>query len=108
MSIPEIIVAAIVVLATVMVVGTAFAQWRAPNALTRANVLGPTIGVAFPLVILAKLIDDWSTQGFDLNDFLRAVIAIAAVWIIGSVASFYMGRAIYGVTVSDPDESPDL
>ena len=108
MSIPEIVVAVIVILATIMVAGTAVAQWRAPNALTQANVIGPTVGVAFPLVIIAKLIDDWSTQGFDLNDFLRAVLAIAAVWIIGSVGSFYMGRAIYGVTVTDPDDSPAL
>ena len=65
------------------------------------NLLGPLVVIAFPILIIAKLIYSWSTTGFDLNDFIRAIIAIAAVWIVGSVASFIMGRSLYGVTVSD-------
>lgn len=102
MTIWQIIVVALVILATVMAVATIILQLRAPNALTRANLMGPLVGVAFPLLIVAKLIHDWSMKGFDLNDFIRAVIAILAVWIVASVGSFIIGRSIYGVTVSDP------
>lgn len=101
MTVAEIIVSALVILATVMVVTTAIAMWRAPDALTRVNLLGPTVGVAFPLLVMGKLIIDWSTRGFDPNNFVRALLAIAGVWIVASVGSYYMGRSIYGVTVED-------
>jgi len=101
MTIAEIIVAVLVVVATICVVATTILQLRAPDALTRVNLLGPLVVVAFPILIVAKLIYSWTTTGFDLNDFIRAVLAIFAVWIVGSVASFIMGRSLYGVTVSD-------
>lgn len=101
MTIWEIITAALVIIATVYTVATTLLQLRAPDALTRANLLGPLVCVAFPLIVLAKLIRSWSTAGFDLNDFLRAVVAIAAVWIVASGVTFVLGRSIYGVTVSD-------
>ncbi|AKK07682.1 Na+/H+ antiporter subunit G [Corynebacterium testudinoris] len=101
MTIAEIIVSVLVINATIMVVATALAMWRAPDALTRVNLLGPVVGVGVPLLLVAKLIMDWSTQGFDPNNFVRAIIAIAGVWIVGSVGSYYMGRSIYGVTVVD-------
>ena len=101
MTIAEIIVAALVVVATICVVATTILQLRAPNALTRANLMGPLVGVAFPALIIAMLIHEWSTEGFDLNNFLRAIIAILGVWIVASVGSFIIGRSIYGVTVTD-------
>ena len=97
----EIIVAVLVVLATICVVATTILQLRAPDALTRVNLLGTLVVIAFPILIVAKLIRSWTTTGFDLNDFIRAIIAVLAVWIVGSVASFIMGRSLYGVTVSD-------
>lgn len=101
MTIAEIVVTVLVVLATICVVATTILQLRAPDALTRVNLLGPLVVIAFPILIVAKLIRSWTTTGFDLNDFIRAIIAVLAVWIVGSVASFIMGRSIYGVTVSD-------
>ena len=101
MTIAEIIVTVLVVLATICMVATTILQLRAPDALTRVNLLGPLVVIAFPILIVAKLIRSWTTTGFDLNDFIRAIIAVLAVWIVGSVASFIMGRSIYGVTVSD-------
>ena len=101
MTIAEIVGPVLVVLATICVVATTILQLRAPDALTRVNLLGPLVVIAFPILIVAKLIRSWTTTGFDLNDFIRAIIAVLAVWIVGSVASFIMGRSIYGVTVSD-------
>lgn len=101
MTVWEIIVAALAVVATLFTVAATVLQLRAPDALTRANLLGPLVCVAFPILILAKLIYSWSTTGFDLNDLVRAVLAVAGVWIVASVATFVMGRSIYGVTVVD-------
>lgn len=101
MTITEIIVSVLVILATVMVVATAVAMWRAPDALTRVNLMGPVVGVGVPLLLVGKLIMDWSTTGFDLNNFIRAIVAIAGVWVVASVGSYYLGRSIYGVTVVD-------
>ena len=101
MAVYEIAVAALVILATICVIAAVILQLRAPDAITRVNLLGPLVVIAFPILIVAKLIYSWSTTGFNLNDFIRAIIAIAAVWIVGSVASFIMGRSLYGVTVSD-------
>lgn len=101
MTITEIIVAALVVLAAFMTLATAVAQWRAPDALTRVNLMGPLVCVAFPVLLVAKLVWDFSTEGFDLHNFLRALVAIAGVWIVASVGSFYLARAVYGVTVVD-------
>jgi len=101
MTITEIIVSVLVILATVMVVATAVAMWRAPDALTRVNLMGPVVGVGVPLLLVGKLIMDWSTTGFDLNNLIRAIVAIAGVWVVASVGSYYLGRSIYGVTVVD-------
>ena len=105
MAIYEIVVAALVVLATVFVIATAVLQVRSPDALTRANLLGPLVCLAFPTLIAAKLIYSWNTTGFSLWELLMAIIAVAGVWIIGSVGSFVMGRVLYGVTVTDKREA---
>ena len=98
----EIVVAALVVIATIFVVAATMLQLRANDALTRVNLLGPLVCLAFPTLIVAKLIWSWANSGFRLGEFLMAVIAVAGVWIVGSVASFVMGRAVYGVAVVDP------
>lgn len=102
MAIWQIIVLIFVFLAVFMTVATLILQLRAPDALTRVNLIGPLVCIAFPALILAKLVTDWATDGFNAADFIRAVIAILGVWIVGSVGSFIMGRAIHGVTVVDP------
>ncbi|WIM67921.1 Na+/H+ antiporter subunit G [Corynebacterium breve] len=97
----EIAVSILVIIGTFLTVATAVLMFRGPDALTRVNLLGPLTCVAMPLFIIAKLVLDWSVDGFVLHLFLRAIIAIIAVWIISAVGSFVMGRSIYGVTVVD-------
>ncbi|WJZ01453.1 Na+/H+ antiporter subunit G [Corynebacterium freiburgense] len=101
MSLSEIIVALIAIFSTALVALTALAMWRAPDALTRANIMGPTTGVAIPLILIAHLIHDWSATGFDPNNLVRAILSIAGMLIVASVSSFYLGRSIYGVGVED-------
>ncbi|KQB87201.1 Na+/H+ antiporter subunit G [Corynebacterium lowii] len=99
MSLAEYVVCALVIAAVLLIVATTVALWRAPGALTRVNLLGPTVSLAIPLLIVANLLRDWSTTGFDPNNAVRGVLAIAGLWIIGSVGSFYMARSVYGVTL---------
>ncbi|PRQ12143.1 Na+/H+ antiporter subunit G [Corynebacterium sp. 13CS0277] len=80
---------------------TAVAVWRAPDALSRSNVMSIIPGVALPLLIMAKLAHDWIDHGFVFGDFLRACLAITGLLVVVSVASFTMGRSIYGVSVED-------
>ena len=101
MTISEIIASILLVVATILVIATAIALWRAPDALTRVNLLGPTVGLAVPLLLLAKVVVDFSENGFSLWSLIKVMIACFGVWIIASVGSFYMGRSIYGVTVTD-------
>ncbi|MDO5031464.1 Na+/H+ antiporter subunit G [Corynebacterium sp.] len=101
MTIAEIIASILMVVATLMVIATVVSLWRAPDALTRVNLMGPTVGIAVPLLLVAKLVVDFAENGFSLWTLVRVLIAMFGVWILGSVASFYMGRSIYGVTVTD-------
>ena len=101
MTIAEIIASILLVVATLLVIATAIALWRAPDALTRVNLLGPTVGLAVPLLLVAKVVVDFAENGFSLWSLIKVMIACFGVWIIGSVGSFYMGRSIYGVTVTD-------
>ena len=101
MAISEIIASVLLIIATLLVVATVVSLWRAPDALTRANLLAPTVGLAVPLIIVAKLVVDFGRDGFSLWLLIQALIACFGVWIIGSVGSFYLGRSIYGVTVTD-------
>lgn len=62
MTIAEIISSILLIVATVMVIATAIALWRAPDALTRVNLLGPTVGLAVPLLLVAKLVVDFAEK----------------------------------------------
>lgn len=85
--------AVLVVVATVCILGTTIALWRAPDALTRINLMGPTVGVALPLLVLAHLFSD----PFDWHNLIRSLLAIAALWVVAAVASFYIARSVYEV-----------
>lgn len=105
MAIYEIVASVLIIVATVLVLATTVAVWRAPDALTRVNLLGPTICLAVPLLLVAKLVVDFSTEGFDVMLLVKALAACFGVWIIGAIGSYYMGRSIYGVTVTDVKHS---
>lgn len=91
----DILVAALQIIAAVFIAGTAIALWRAPDALTRVNLMGPTTGVGLPLLVIAKLVHDLGAGTIDPNSIVRAVVAIIALWVVAAVASFYLARAIH-------------
>ncbi|MEJ5997760.1 Na+/H+ antiporter subunit G [Corynebacterium sp. H130] len=85
--------AVLAVCACVFILGTTIALWRAPDALTRINLMGPTVGVALPLLVLAHLLSD----PFDWHNLIRALIAIAGLWVVAAVSSFVIARSVHEV-----------
>ncbi|MEZ2121841.1 MULTISPECIES: Na+/H+ antiporter subunit G [unclassified Corynebacterium] len=102
MTVIEIIISLTLLFAASMTLVTAAALWRSPDALSRANLLGPTIGVAIPLILAAHLLHDFSTAGFSAADLVRACIAITALLVISNISTYYLGRSIYAF------EKPDV
>lgn len=100
----SVVAAILAVAATVFMVATTIALWRAPDALSRANVLSIMGGVVLPFMIAAHLAHDWSVRGFDLNNFVRALLAITALLVVASVASFTMGRSLFQTSREDPKD----
>lgn len=101
MSISEIIISVLVLIAAFLAIITARAIWESKDALTRVNLLSPLTGVSLPLLIIANLVNDIAHNTFSPADLIRAAIACAFLLAIVSVSSFYLARAIYGVTVDD-------
>ncbi|MBP3089424.1 Na+/H+ antiporter subunit G [Corynebacterium sp. sy017] len=90
----EIIAALCAILAGILMLTTAIALWRAPDALSRVNLLGPATGVAVPALIVAKLCVDGGSAG----EIIRGILAICAFWVVLAIGSFIMGRSLYGLT----------
>ncbi|AKK02146.1 Na+/H+ antiporter subunit G [Corynebacterium epidermidicanis] len=88
------------IVAALFILGTVIALWRAPDALTRINVMGPTTGVALPLLAVAKLLEDFAAGPVDANSVVRVVLVICGLWIVAAVSSFYMARAIHDAVES--------
>ena len=102
MTVVEIIISLTLLFAASMTLVTAAALWRSPDALSRANLLGPTIGVAIPLILAAHLLHDFTTVGFSAADLLRACVAITTLLVVSNISTYYLGRSIYAF------EKPDV
>ncbi|CAM3884198.1 Na+/H+ antiporter subunit G [Corynebacterium belfantii] len=94
----ESIASVLIIIAGLLFVVSATALWHAPDALTRANLLGPATSVALPLIVVATLLHDIGAGSFEINHLVRAIVAIVALWVVLAVASFVMGRALHEVS----------
>lgn len=92
------IASVLIIIAGLLFVVSATALWHAPDALTRANLLGPATSVALPLIVIATLLHDIGAGSFEINHLVRAILAIVALWVVLAVASFVMGRALHEVS----------
>ncbi|WBT09020.1 Na+/H+ antiporter subunit G [Corynebacterium sp. SCR221107] len=101
----DLIAGILVIIAGLLMVITAVALWRAPDALTRANLLGPTTGIAMPLIVVAKLVHDAGLGDLSLGTVIRALLAIAAFLVVLAVGSFVMGRSLLGLALEQEESS---
>lgn len=74
-----------------LVVGVA--QFRAGDALSRINAIGPATALGAPMIMLAVAIGWTLEQGFDPLLWIKTAITVAALVIVSSVASNVLARA---------------
>ncbi|AZA10197.1 Na+/H+ antiporter subunit G [Corynebacterium pseudopelargi] len=99
----DIVAAAIVIIACIVIALTTLAVWRAPDPLTRANVLSTNTSLALPLLIIAKLIHDIGAGTFLISDLIVAALAITGLLVVLAIGSFVMGRSLYEVAREDAE-----
>ncbi|MDO4761501.1 MAG: Na+/H+ antiporter subunit G [Corynebacterium sp.] len=104
--IAELIAGTLIVLAGFLMLLTTVLVWRLRHdPLTCANLLGPATGVGLPLIIIAKLVIDFSVHGFSATDLLRGIGAIAGLLVVLAIGAFLLGRSLYNVA-SEQQSTP--
>ena len=66
MTMLEILASVLAVLGAVLVLSVAVAQFRARDAVSRINALGPATALGLPLILVAAALGWTATDGFDL------------------------------------------
>lgn len=98
--------AALVLLGSVYLLGSAIAMWRSPDALTRLNQLSAGIAFGLPALVLANVLLEFSHGTMTWGKALTALAAIVAMLVVAAVASEVLGRSVLGVrdgTAEDHD-----
>ncbi|MDO4909550.1 MAG: monovalent cation/H(+) antiporter subunit G [Corynebacterium sp.] len=90
-----ILIAIFLVVGTLNAVATTVELWRAPDALSRSNIMGTLATITFPCFVLAYFFFDWLDNGFSLSNLILSLIAIIGILVVGSAGTFVMGRAIH-------------
>ncbi|MEJ8860434.1 Na+/H+ antiporter subunit G [Corynebacterium pseudotuberculosis] len=93
----------LILIASFLIITTLIALLRAPDALTRANLMGTATSIALPLILIASLINDIGNGTFWWGNLIRVIITIAGLLIVLAIGSFLMGRALYGVAKEQQD-----
>lgn len=83
------------VLGALIVLLSALAMFRAPDALSRINVFSPASGLGLPLVLVSVYIYTVLEDGFSVLRLIEAAVAFLALLIVSSVASNTLSRAAF-------------
>ena len=86
----EILASMLAVLGALLVLSVAVAQFRARDAVSRINALGPATALGLPLILVAAALGWTSTNGFDLMMWVKTAVTLL---IVSSVASNVLARA---------------
>ena len=93
MTMLEILASVLAVLGAVLVLSVAVAQFRARDAVSRINALGPATALGLPLILVAAALGWTATDGFDLMLWAKTAVTMMALLIVSSVASNVLARA---------------
>ncbi len=95
--------------ATLMLI-SAVAMVRARDAFGRINVLSPATGLGLPLMVIGGYLHRLTLDGFSLPTLVKALVTLAALLIVSSVASNTLARAAYlsGAPVDPRTDPQDL
>lgn len=96
------------ILGAALVFSVGIAQFRARDALSRSNSLGPATALGVPLILVATAIG-WTThEGFSLMLWLKTIITVVALVLVSSVATNVLARAICRTDATvDPRTEPN-
>ncbi len=96
------------VLGALLVLSVAIAQFRARDALSRSNAMGPATALGIPLILIAVAIGWTAETGFSWQLWLKTVLTITALVVVSSVASNVLARATCRTDVTlDPRTEPN-
>lgn len=90
-----VIAAALMLLGSFFVLVTGVVMFRARDALTRINALGPATALGTPMIVLGAWLYRVVTVGFSGTDLLEVVVTVGALVVVSSVATNTLARAAY-------------
>lgn len=93
--VPAIIAGILALTGAIFILVSAVAMYLAPDALSQVNMLGPALGMGIPMLVMADLVNSWSTEGFVWGDLVRAIVAVLALLVVQAAGSYVMGRALH-------------
>ena len=108
MMLLEIFASVLAVLGALLVLSVAVAQFRATDAVSRINALGPATALGLPLILVAAALGWTSSNGFDLMLWAKTAVTVVALLIVSSVASNVLARAAVRTDAKlDPRTDPN-
>ena len=108
MTLLEIFVSVLALLGALLVLSVAVAQFRATDAVSRINALGPATALGLPLILVAAALGWTSSNGFDLMLWAKTAVTVVALLIVSSVASNVLARAAVRTDAKlDPRTDPN-
>lgn len=93
--VPAIIAGILALTGAIFILVSAVAMYLAPDALSQVNMLGPALGMGIPMLVMADLVNSWSTEGFVWGHLVRAIVAVLALLVVQAAGSYVMGRALH-------------
>ena len=103
----DLVIGALALGGAALILTSAVAMLRAPDALTRINVLSPATGMGLPLVVVAVYLHSLRLHGFSPVLAAKTAATMVALLVVSSVASNVLARAAYlSGAPTDPRTDP--
>lgn len=108
MIVVEILAGVLAVVGSLFFLAVAVALFRARDALSRINALGPATAFGAPMIVVAVALGWTVRDGFDLVLWVKTIITVAALVMVSSVASNVLARAACRSDATlDPSTQPN-
>lgn len=78
-----------------LVLHSAIAMFRVPDAYARLSAMTPATGFGLPLIVIGAALENTWEFGFDWAMWGRIAIIVTAMVLVSSVGSNVLGRAVY-------------
>jgi monovalent cation/proton (H+) antiporter subunit G len=104
----EVLAGVLAIIGAILVLSVGVAQFRARDALSRSNSLGPATALGVPLILVATALGWTAREGFSPMLWFKTIITVVALILVSSVASNVLARAICRTDATvDPRTEPN-